>query len=253
MIMDKLNDLLKEFDIKLSPLQLEQFQKYYEMLIEKNKVMNLTAITEFDEVLIKHFADSLALVLLKDKEEIVRKILTGEEVSMADIGTGAGFPSLPLKIAFPNLHVTMIDSLHKRVKFLNEVIDALSLEGISALHGRAEEYAKPSELRETFDIVVSRAVANMSTLSEYCIPYVKVGGIFVAYKSSEFLKEEDESSELIFSQKAVKVLGGNYDEIKEYTLPGSGDYRCLACIGKVKQTPPKYPRKAGLPGKEPIA
>ena len=175
---------LQEFHISLSSYQMEQFISYYEMLIEKNKVMNLTAITEFDEVLKKHFLDSLSLVKVCDLED---------DISLLDIGTGAGFPGIPLKIVFPNLKITLLDSLQKRVHFLEEVINHLKLENVKALHGRAEDFAKPNMLREQFDLCVSRAVANLSTLSEYCLPYVKVGGSFISYKSEKVFDEIEPS------------------------------------------------------------
>lgn len=160
---------LEEFDIVLSSFQVDQFLTYYELLIEKNKVMNLTAITDFEEVLKKHFIDSLSLVKVCDLKD---------DISLLDVGTGAGFPGIPLKIAFPALKVTLLDSLNKRVNFLQEVIESLELDDIEALHGRAEDFAKPNLMREQFDFCVSRAVANLSTLSEYCLPYVKIGGSF---------------------------------------------------------------------------
>ena len=258
-------DLLKKYaaslGISLNDKQLEQFKKYYELLVEWNGFMNLTAITEFDDVMLKHFADSIALIK-GSSNNIINDICNNNgKLSLIDVGTGAGFPSLPLKIAFPNLKVTMIDSLNKRVKFLNEVISALSLTGIEALHGRAEDYAVPGKLREKYDICVSRAVANLSTLSEYCLPYVKQGGVFVAYKSEELLgKKSDENvsretsgSEKDNAMKAICILGGEIEDIVEYTLPESDLYRCLCIIRKKSLTPKKYPRKAGLPSKEPIS
>ena len=170
-----LEEGLQDFGIVLEEKQKEQFLKFYQLLTEWNTFMNLTAITEFDEVCIKHFLDSAALCK-------VIALSAAKEQTLIDVGTGAGFPAIPLKIIFPNLKVTMLDALNKRVKFLNEVIAVLELHNIEAIHGRAEDYAKPDLLRERFDICVSRAVAHLSTLSEYCLPYVKRKGFFVSYK-----------------------------------------------------------------------
>lgn len=235
---DLLNKSLKALDIELTDKQLEQFIKYYELLVEWNSFMNLTAITEFNEVCIKHFTDSVSLIKALD---------CNKEMSVIDVGTGAGFPGIPLKIVFPKLKITLLDSLGKRVKFLNEVIDQLGLENIESIHGRAEDYAKPQLLRESFDICVSRAVANLSTLSEYCLPYVKKDGFFVSYKSEKVLDE------MKTADKAIKILGGEIYKQVEFTLPDSDIYRNLFMIKKINTTPKKYPRKAGLPSKEPLA
>ena len=235
--MKRLNELLVPLKLELSTLQLDQFQKYYDMLVEWNKVMNLTGITEFDEVLRKHFADSLSIVRVID----INKIDT-----LIDIGTGAGFPGIPLKIAFPHLNIVLLDSLNKRLKFLNAVIDEIGLTDIRTIHGRAEDFAKQKDYRGQFDLCVSRAVANLSTLSEYCIPYVKVNGMFISYKSSEI------EEELKKSEKAVKTLGGKIINVDKFELSGSEDGRSFVCIQKIKNTSKKYPRKAGLPSKEPI-
>ena len=228
---------LTELGLNLSDFQLGQFMKYYELLVEWNSFMNLTAITEFEEVCTKHFLDSLSLCKALDCQK---------ELSVMDIGTGAGFPGIPLKITFPNLEITLLDSLGKRIKFLKEVIEQLGLEKIDAIHGRAEDFAKPDLLRGQFDICVSRAVANLSSLSEYCIPYVKVGGFFISYKSEKIVEE------MASAEKAVHLLGGEFIKQVEFVLPNSDIYRNLVIIKKVKDTPKKYPRKAGLPTKEPL-
>ena len=216
----------KDFGISLTEKQTEQFLEYYKLLIEWNEVMNLTAITEFEEVLSKHFVEG--------------------EKRLLDVGTGAGFPGIPLKIVYPELEVVLLDSLNKRVKFLNAVIENLGLTGITAIHGRAEDIAKQKEYREGFDLVVSRAVANLSSLSEYCLPFVKTGGMFVPYKSGSVDTELSEAS------RAIKVLGGEYRDTVRFELPGTDIDRTLVVIEKVKETPKKYPRKAGMPSKEPI-
>lgn len=229
---------LKEASIELTEEQIGQFMTYYEMLVEKNKVMNLTAITEFEEVVEKHFIDSLMLVKAVDLKEKNYKVL--------DLGTGAGFPGIPLKIAYPNLEVILVDSLNKRVKFLLEVIEALGLENITAVHGRAEDIAKKKEYREQCDYCVSRAVANLSTLSEYCIPFVKIGGSFISYKSGK-LEEE-----LEIAKNPVKTLGGKIENVIQFSLPGTEVSRSFVVVGKKKETAKKYPRNAGKPSKEPL-
>lgn len=228
---------LKELGIELSEHQIQQFLTYYEMLAEWNEVMNLTAITEYDDVMKKHFVDSLSLI---------RGFHVNQEVSVIDVGTGAGFPGLALKIAFPKLQVVLLDSLNKRIQFLNAVIEKLGLQGVETVHGRAEDFAKPGKLREKFDLCVSRAVANLSTLSEYCLPFVKVGGVFISYKS------EKVAEELQTARRAIGILGGKIENQIEFTLPDSDIYRNLFIVKKEKETPNKYPRKAGLPSKEPL-
>lgn len=199
--------------------------------------MNLTAITEYEEVVEKHFIDSLSIINAMDFSEIFNII---------DIGTGAGFPGIPLKIAFPDINITLLDSLNKRVKFLNEVIEQLGLNNINAIHGRAEDYAKQKEYREQYDLCVSRAVANLSTLSEYCLPYVKINGLFIPYKSGDI------DVELEKSEHAVSILGGVVSDVIRFQLPGTDIGRSFVKIKKIKSTGKKYPRKAGLPSKEPL-
>lgn len=234
---ERFEEELEYFEITLSDRQKEQFDRYYELMIEKNRVMNLTGITDYDEVCLKHFTDSLTIVRIKNMDQVN---------SLIDIGTGAGFPGIPIKIVFPHIEVVLLDSLNKRIKFLDEVIEQLSLEKITTLHGRAEDYAKKKEYREQFDLSVSRAVANLSTLSEYCLPFVKQGGSFISYKSA------DSDDEIQQAEKAVKILGGDICKVDKFRLPESEIGRSLVEIKKIKSTPGKYPRKAGVPGKEPL-
>lgn len=201
--------------------------------------MNLTAITEFDDVMKKHFTDSLSLV--KAYSEI-----RTEKLKVIDIGTGAGFPGIPLKIVFPQIELTLLDSLQKRLKFLQEVIDQLGLGEVELIHGRAEDFCKPSMKREQYDLCVSRAVANLATLSELCLPYVKVGGKFIPYKS------EKAEEEVKAAKKAIGLLGGEVKDQIEFELPESNIGRTLVVIEKKNATPKKFPRKAGMPAKEPI-
>lgn len=228
---------LESLGIHLTDKQLNQFLIFYEKLIEKNKVVNLTAITEFSEVVEKHFLDSLSLIKVVNLKNPL-KIL--------DLGTGAGFPGIPLKIAFPELEIVLMDSLNKRVLFLQEVISDLNLHKISALHGRAEEIARKIEYREQFDICVSRAVANLSSLSEYCIPFVRQGGRFISYKSGEI------EEEVLQAKKAVHLLGGKILEVEKFQLPGTDIWRSFVCVEKLRKTPKTYPRKAGTPTKDPL-
>ncbi len=230
-------DKLSALGITLTDEQKQQFDKFYELLVEWNKVMNLTGITEYEEVNEKHFVDSVSIVKAIDIHKFEKVI---------DIGTGAGFPGIPLKIVFPHLKIVLLDSLNKRINFLNTVIDELGLKDIETIHGRAEDFAKQADYREQFDLCVSRAVANLSTLSEYCIPYVKKDGMFVPYKSGEI------DEEVVQAKKAVHILGGKLEEVVKFQLPGTEIGRSFVKISKVQNTAKKYPRKAGLPSKEPL-
>ena len=234
---DRFLKSLKKLNIHLNEKQVYQFMKYYEMLIETNKVMNLTAITDFDEVIDKHFVDSLALIQAID---------LNKELKVIDIGTGAGFPGIPLKIAFPELDILLLDSLNKRIHFLDQVISELGLENIQTIHGRAEDFGKNPLYREKFDLCVSRAVANLSTLSEYCVPFVQVDGYFISYKSGKVQEELDAS------RHAVDILGGKVEKCLNYALADTDMERSLVVIHKLKPTKKAYPRKAGKPSKEPL-
>lgn len=228
---------LEKIGVTLSDRQLRQFLTYYEMLVEWNQMMNLTAITEYEDVMKKHFVDSISLCKAYD---------ISRNSSVIDVGTGAGFPGLALKIAYPNLQVTLLDSLNKRIQFLDAVIERLGLTQVETIHGRAEDFAKAGKLRESFDLCVSRAVANLFTLSEYCLPFVRVGGEFISYKSEKIIEE------MAASENAISILGGRVKEQIEFVLPDSDIYRNLFVISKEKATPKKYPRKAGLPSKDPL-
>ncbi|WP_099469810.1 16S rRNA (guanine(527)-N(7))-methyltransferase RsmG [Konateibacter massiliensis] len=234
---EKFKEGIQNLGIELDEIQINQFISYYEILVEWNKVMNLTAITEFDEVIQKHFIDSLSIVKAVDMNKKIRLI---------DIGTGAGFPGIPLKIVFPHIEVVLLDSLNKRINFLNEVIQNLNLEKIKTIHGRAEDFSHDKEYREGFDLCVSRAVANLASLAEYCLPYVKVKGSFVPYKSGKI------EEELVASKKAIHVLGGKIENEVYFNLPNSDIERAFVIIRKEKSTPKMYPRKAGVPTKNPI-
>lgn len=235
--LEKFKSGLNKLQIELSQQQMQQFLTYYEMLIEKNKVMNLTAITEFEDVVEKHFLDSLSLI---------QQIDLNQNLKVLDLGTGAGFPGIPLKIAFPQLEIILMDSLNKRINFLNEVLAVLKLEKVTAIHGRAEEMARKPEYREQFDLCVSRAVANLASLSEYCLPFVKLQGNFISYKSGEV------EAELNQSKKAIFLLGGKIKNVKKFRLVETDAERSFIQIEKVKKTPKTYPRKAGTPSKSPI-
>ncbi len=231
----KFRNSMNSIGIELTDSQLNAFETYYDMLIDRNKVMNLTAITEFDEVMDKHFLDSVYLF---------RSIKLEADYKLIDIGTGAGFPGIPLKIVFPELKITLLDSLNKRVGFLNDLIEELNLNNIEAIHGRAEDIARDKAYRASYDIAVSRAVANLSTLSEYCLPFVKIGGKFVSYKSGDCADEVDNA------KAAIHLLGGKINKIDEFSY--SNNSRSFIVIDKVMNTSNKYPRKAGLPSKKPL-
>lgn len=228
---------LAQNGISLSDDRIDKLIRYYDMLIEKNKVMNLTAITDFNDVAVKHFADSLSIG--RAYEISSQKII--------DVGTGAGFPGIPLKIMYPDCEIVLLDSLRKRLDFLDEVISDLHLTGIRTVHARAEEGARNSEFRQKFDVAVSRAVANLSTLVEYCLPFVSVGGSFIAYKGA------NADSEIADASFAIKCLGGGKVQSVNFTLYGTDDYeRSLVVVPKFASTSDKYPRAGGKPSKEPL-
>lgn len=235
--MHELKDKAARIGVTLDEKQLEQFKKYYDLLTEWNRVMNLTAITEKTEVMHKHFIDSLLLAKYMDFHKNLQVI---------DIGTGAGFPGIPLKIAFPELRLTLLDSLNKRLKFLKEVIHVLSLEQVETVHSRAEDGGRQECFRERYDVAVSRAVAGLAGLSEYCMPFVKPGGYFVAYKAGTI------EEELKQGKKAVRILGGRIENIFTTVLPGTDMERKFVFVKKEKSTPPEYPRKAGTAIKKPL-
>ena len=235
--MSEIKEVFDKMHIELPDGALELLNRYYEMLVDTNKVMNLTAITEYSEVVIKHFADSAAIGCITDMNR---------NIDVIDVGTGAGFPGIVLKIVYPQLSVVLLDSLNKRVNFLKNVITELGLTDISAIHGRAEDIARNKDYREKFDLCVSRAVANMSSLSEYCLPFVKVGGRFIPYKADGCDEEVKTAS------KAVNILGGKIRKIESYVIPDTDICRKFVVIDKLRNTSAKYPRKAGLPTKEPL-
>lgn len=236
---DFLVNSFEKIGISLENEQIDKFNKYYELLFEKNKVMNLTGITEYKDVVIKHFLDSVLTY---------KSILKEDTESIIDIGTGAGFPGIPLKIIFPEKKFLLLDSLNKRINFLNEVIENLELKEIEAVHGRAEELGHKKEYREKFDLCVSRAVSNLSTLSEYTLPFIKVNGRFISYKANNSDEEIDNA------KTAIKILGGKIIADEKINLPSEDEeiLRRFIIIKKIKNTEKKYPRKAGIPQRNPL-
>ncbi|MGF3105489.1 16S rRNA (guanine(527)-N(7))-methyltransferase RsmG [Rossellomorea sp. DUT-2] len=237
MNVNEFQSMLEEKGISLSPEQLNQFERYYELLVEWNEKMNLTAITEKEDVYLKHFYDSISAAFYVDFTEVT---------TLCDVGAGAGFPSIPLKICFPHLHISIVDSLNKRITFLNHLSDELGLDHTNFYHDRAETFGKNKAHREKYDMVTARAVARMSVLSELCLPLVKKGGLFVAMKASN-VKEE-----LSNAKKAIGMLGGQTDKMYSFVLPEEESERNIVKIDKVKETPNKYPRKPGTPNKLPL-
>lgn len=237
MKIEQFQQLLKEKGIDLSPLQLEQFEAYYRLLVEWNEKMNLTAITEKEEVYLKHFYDSISAAFYFD---------FSKPYKICDVGAGAGFPSIPLKICFPQLNISIVDSLNKRISFLNVLAETLKLSNVTFYHDRAETFAQKQEQRESYDIVMARAVARMSVLSELCLPLVKVDGTFLAMKASSAPEEMKAGA------KAISILGGKAEQTHTFTLPLENSERTIVAIKKVKASPKKYPRKPGTPNKMPI-
>ena len=223
---------------QLTEYQLQQFALYYERLIEWNQKMNLTAITDRGEVYLKHFYDSLTAAFYVD--------FSRRKIRLCDVGAGAGFPGLPLKIAFPHLQITIVDSLKKRIGFLQELVEDLQLEDVELYHDRAESFGRRREHREQYDIVTARAVANMPVLSEYCLPLAKPDGLFIA------LKGASGKEELKAARKAIKLLGGSLEAFHSFTLPIENSERSIIVIKKEKKTPKKYPRKPGIPARDPL-
>lgn len=240
MLSEKNKDLLKEgakeYSILLSNAQIDKFSQYARLLAEWNEKINLTAITDPEGIVIKHFLDSLSIA----------ELIPDETKTLIDVGTGAGFPGIPLKVIRDNLKVTLLDSLDKRVKFLNEICSNLMLKDIVSVHGRAEDFGVDKKYRERFDFVTARAVANLPVLLEYCLPFVSIGGMFIA------MKGPDAKEELKESQKALDILGGEIEDVKIFTLPNSDIERYLILIKKCRHTPTNYPRKSGKPTKQPI-
>ncbi|GGG08433.1 16S rRNA (guanine(527)-N(7))-methyltransferase RsmG [Paenibacillus aceti] len=236
-VQENFQNLLSERQLQLSAEQLEQFERYYQELVTWNEKMNLTGITEREQVYIKHFYDSITLSFYVDFNQIS---------TMADIGSGAGFPGIPLKICFPHLKLTIIDSLNKRIQFLQNVVDQLGLQDVQLLHGRAEDLARKDQLRDSFDLVSARAVARLAVLNEFCLPFVSTGGIFAAMKG---VHPEEEVKE---AARSMTELKGKLSATQHFSLPMENSERHIILINKIASTPKKYPRKAGTPLKSPI-
>lgn len=237
MLPEEFRQKLADLQLELSDQQMAQFERYYELLVEWNQKINLTAITEKKEVYLKHFYDSLSLLLAKEWQI---------PQTLCDVGSGAGFPSIPLKIVFPQTEVTIVDSLQKRIRFLQLLVDELNLQGIYLFHDRAESFAQNKLYRASFELVTARAVARLNVLSELCLPLVKKGGHFYALKAAK------SQAELTEAKSAITLLGGKLLADQSIILPNSKDERHLIIIEKTKETPAKYPRKAGMPNKKPL-
>lgn len=237
MTTSKFPPLENELEISLTENQRNQFNDFHRLLVEWNKKMNLTGITEYEEVLSKHFFDSLTCIKGLDD---------WSDKKVIDVGTGAGFPGVPMKIANPSIHITLLDSLSKRINFLDVVAKELGLEDVELIHGRAEDYGQSIDYRETYDAAISRAVADLAVLSEYVLPFIKSGGVFVAQKS---INAKDE---IELARNAIEILGGHIRDIIEVKVPGTEIVHALVIIEKIKPTPSKYPRKAGKPTKKPL-
>ncbi|MCR5025158.1 MAG: 16S rRNA (guanine(527)-N(7))-methyltransferase RsmG [Lachnospiraceae bacterium] len=232
-----INTYFSQLNIPSSPDKLEKLERYYELLIEKNRVMNLTTITDHDEFMRKHIVDSLAVIRYYSFDKVKRVI---------DLGTGGGFPGIPLKIFFPDIEFTLVDSVNKKLRFIEEAAEELGLKKILFVHGRAEDLAHEELHREKYDVLVSRAVANLSTLTELSLGFIKTGGSFISYKGAGGVEELEEAA------KAISIMGGETDRVEKYDLPGGDDQRCLIFIKKTKKTVKTYPRKAGVPNKKPL-
>ena len=226
---------LKGINLDINQKQIEQFNIYMQLLLEWNEKINLTAITDENEIILKHFVDSLTVLKY-----------IGEDDKIIDVGTGAGFPGIPIAIMMPNTKITLLDSLNKRINFLNEVINKLDLKNVETIHNRSEDCGKNEKYREKYDIAIARAVANLSTLSEYLLPFVSIGGKMICMKGSDI------EQEVINAKKAIKILGAKIDLIEDFNLPGSDIKRNIIITKKINKTPGIYPRKAGTPGKDPI-